>query len=87
LSLNVESGRFFLALNSWVSFVVGVVVVIVATSGVIIVVGVAMVVVVVVVVIELSILVSQCMRLPLLKRRLYELLLFNSLLLRCLPLN
>ncbi len=45
MSLNVESGRFFLALNSWVSFVVGVVVVIVATSGVIIVVGVAMVVV------------------------------------------
>ncbi len=79
MSLNVESNKFFLALSSWDSFVVGVV-------GVIIV-GVVIIVVIVDVVFELLIVVFQCMRLPLLKKRLDELLLLNCLLLHCLPLN
>jgi len=33
LSLNVESGRFFLSLNSWVSFAAGVVIVVVTVGG------------------------------------------------------
>jgi hypothetical protein len=60
---------------SWVSFVVSVTIVA------------SVVIVVVVVVLEFSVVVSQCMRLPLLKRRLDELLLLNYMFLHCLPLN
>ncbi len=88
MSLNVESGRYLLALNFWVSFHADVVV----GGGVsVIVVGVNVVVMVVVVVdivaLEFLVVVFQCMRLPLLKGRLEELLLFNCLLMRCHPLN
>jgi hypothetical protein len=62
---------------SWVSFVVGVVI-----ASVVVV-----IVVVAVTALELLVVVFQCMRLPLLKRRLDELLLFNCMPLRCLPLN
>lgn len=88
MSLNVESGRYLLALNSWVSFHADVVV----GGGVsVIVVGVNVVVMVVVVVaivaLEFLVVVFQCMRLPLLKKRLDKLLLLNYLLLCCLLLN
>jgi len=63
----------------------------VATAGVIIVANVTtagvVVIVVTVAILKLSIVVSQCTRLPFFKRRLNELLLLNCLLLCCLPLN
>ncbi len=89
MSLNVESGRYILALNSWVSFHAGVVVVGVSVIvvSVYVVVVVVVVVVVAITILEFLVIVSQCMRLPFLKGRLDKLLLFNCLLLRCHPLN